>query len=546
MDNKAIASQFKLLSNLTELLDENKFKARSYQTAYQVIRSYSVPLAGLGRDEILGIKGIGKNIADKIEELIGKGEMDALQSRMDQIPSGVIQMLSIKGLGPKKIKALWRELGIESPEDLRYACLENRLTLLKGFGEKTQRNVLEKVDFFLKSVSKRRYADLVSLVNAILLKFIGDRRIEVAGSFYRGCNIIEQLVFVYNFEWKDLIQELDIDGLSFDQEKEGFAMYENALPLCFHKIPTEEFELYKLKLSFPKDLKESYDSILDQIDSVGEFFEALGLPENCPELLDWHPDELSTVLRNKEQLISESDIKGLVHCHSTYSDGRNAILEMAEAAQSGGLQYMVLTDHSQSAFYANGLTPERVLEQHAEIEHLNQKFEGFKIFKGIESDIKLDGSLDYEPEILGLFDVIIASVHAHLNMDERKATNRIIRAIENPYTQILGHPTGRLLLGRKGYPLDHQKIIEACAQNNVAIEVNSNPWRLDLDWRWIPLCKSLGVPLLICPDAHEVSGIDDIRFGVISARKGGMSPEICLNCLDAESFLKSLRPKPSV
>jgi DNA polymerase (family 10) len=236
-------------------------------------------------------------------------------------------------------------------------------------------------------------------------------------------------------------------------------------------------------------------------------------------------------------LIEETDIKGVVHTHSTYSDGLNTLKEMAEYTKAQGFEYLVMSDHSKSAFYANGLQTERVLLQMEEIDALNQQMAPFRIFKGIESDILNDGSLDYPEDILAKFEVIIASVHSNLRMDEAKATQRIIKAVENPYTRILGHPTGRLLLSRQGYPLDHLKVIDACAANGVAIELNASPYRLDLDWSWIPYALEKGVMISINPDAHSKQGIHDIHFGVLSARKGALSAKYCLNAKGVNDFV---------
>ncbi len=261
-------------------------------------------------------------------------------------------------------------------------------------------------------------------------------------------------------------------------------------------------------------------------------FERAGLPYLAPELRS-APDALSRAI---PELLDEEDIRGVVHAHSTYSDGLHALQEMAESARNAGFAYLVITDHSKSAFYANGLSIERVLAQMAEIEALNAAMAPFRIFKGIESDILADGSLDYPEEILAQFEVVIASVHSNLKMDEAKATARIIRAIENPHTRILGHPTGRLLLSRPGYPLDHRAVIDACAANGVAIELNANPYRLDLDWAWIPYAIEKQVWISINPDAHSREGIRDIHFGVLAARKGGLEKSRCLNAMDLESF----------
>jgi len=266
-------------------------------------------------------------------------------------------------------------------------------------------------------------------------------------------------------------------------------------------------------------------------------FDKAGLPFIEPELRETGAIIETAKLHRLPKLVTVEDILGVVHAHTLYSDGVNTIAEMAHYAQERGYAYLTITDHSKSAFYANGLKEERLREQWKEIDAINAGlFSGFRIFKGIESDILSDGSLDYPDEVLREFDLVIASVHSNLKMDEARATERLIKAVENPFTTILGHPTGRLLLSREGYPIDHKKVIDACAANKVAIELNANPYRLDLDWTWIPYAVSKGVVVSINPDAHSCHGIDDIRYGVLAARKGGLEPTQCLNTMSAEAF----------
>jgi DNA polymerase (family 10) len=271
-------------------------------------------------------------------------------------------------------------------------------------------------------------------------------------------------------------------------------------------------------------------------------YASLGLQYIEPELREGLT-EVSSAKENKiPKLIELSDLKGILHNHSTYSDGMNSLKEMAEYCKELGYEYLGICDHSQSAFYAQGLKPDRVFEQHAEIDLLNKQLFPFRVFKGIESDILNDGSLDYSDDVLKSFDFIVASVHSNLKMNEEKATARLLKAIENPFTTILGHPTGRLLLSRPGYPIDHKKIIDACAANGVIIELNAHPYRLDIDWRWIPYCLERGVKISINPDAHEKSGYHDMYFGTFVARKGMLSKEMCLNSLsltEIESYFLS-------
>jgi DNA polymerase (family 10) len=336
---------------------------------------------------------------------------------------------------------------------------------------------------------------------------------------------------------------LDVANLQArEAQGEGVhASTEEEYPVTFYSCDLREFGSKLFRYTGAGDFLEAFVQSYPGLDFRGlpeekAVFERAGMPFIAPELR-----ESGQVLEWARQgrlpaLITEADIKGVVHAHSTYSDGLHSLRDMALHARALGYGYLVISDHSKSAFYANGLQPERVMQQWAEIDELNAELAPFRIFKSIESDILNDGSLDYEADILARFDCIIASVHSNLRMDEDKATQRLITAIENPYTTILGHPTGRLLLSRKGYPIDHRRVIDACAANRVAIEINANPYRLDLDWQWIPYALEKGVKLCVNPDAHSKDGIRDIHYGVCAARKGGLSAAECLNALDAAAF----------
>ena len=270
--------------------------------------------------------------------------------------------------------------------------------------------------------------------------------------------------------------------------------------------------------------------------SERDIFKAAGVPYIIPEMREPELSFEYICSVKEEEIVTEKDIRGVIHAHSNYSDGARSIREMALAAIERGYEYLLLSDHSRSAFYANGLSPERIRQQHEEIDRLNEELAPFVIFKGIESDILYDGSLDYPDEILASFDLVIASVHSQLNMKEEKATERLLAAIRNPYTDILGHMTGRLLLRREGYPADHKAIIGACAEEDTVIEINANPHRLDMDWRYLPLAVEKGVMLSINPDAHSNHGIDDIRYGVFAARKGGLPARMNLSSLPLAEF----------
>lgn len=550
MTNKEIASTFQYLGNIMELHGENKFKIRSYSNAYIQLRKLPTPVVEMTDAEINKVKGIGKAISGKIRELIDTGVIEALEGYKAKTPEGVQDMLNIKGFGPKKIKVIWEELGAETIGELLYAVNENRLIELKGFGKKTQADLKQKLEYFQKSKHKFHYAALeqeaLELVAALQNK-LAHARIALTGAMRRRCNEVEgiEILMGSDTDIHPIFEEALLTKTG-EKDKTFSATSTNDFPVTIYHCSLDEFGSKLFRYSGSPEFLAAFVQQNEGIDFKGikeerAIFEKANLPFIEPELReqDWAIDLAKA--NNLPQLIVPEDIKGVIHNHTTYSDGVNSLREMAVYAKKLGYEYIAISDHSKSAFYANGLKPERVLEQMEAIDVLNQELAPFKIFKSIESDILNDGRLDYEEDLLKQFDLIIASVHSNLRMDEAKATQRLITAIENPYTTILGHPTGRLLLSRKGYPIDHKKVIDACAANGVAIELNANPYRLDLDWTWIPYAVEQGVLISINPDAHSTKGIHDIRFGVLSARKGGLTAAQCLNSLSLAAFEQYLK-----
>lgn len=548
MTNKEIAQTFQLLANLMELHDGDPFRIRSYQFVYQNIKNIDYPLSELPASEIANIKGIGKSIATQITTILKTGELAALKQLIEITPEGILELLKIKGFGPKKIKQLWSELSIETPGELLYAIQENRLLSLKGFGQKSQDELLKQVLFLLAHQNLILFPDLMKEADEFLAVFSAlypTIIIELTGSLKRMLPYSENIEFL-------------IDGFPLDID---FTNISDFLVIDSHtnQVDGSWKSQFKIKLYFSE--KEKFANKLMVYTGNELFVESIPLdllsPES-PELLNETeifkflnsgiiPSELREYAFSDlsdeyllENLIQITDIKGVVHTHSKYSDGSNSIEEMANAAKNEGYSYLVMTDHSQAAFYANGLKWENIQQQHLEIDILNKKNDDFRILKGIECDILSSGDLDYDDDILRTFDVVIASVHSVLKMNEERAMSRLIKAIENPFTHILGHPTGRLLLTRPGYPLDMKKIIDACYANKVAIEINGNPRRLDLDWHWIPYAMKKEVQISINPDAHSINGIKDIGYGVNMARKGKLLKEFCLNALDVNDFLKAI------
>jgi len=541
MENKTIARTLRLLSQLMELHEVNPFKIKSIANAAFKVDKLPFKIADKPYDELEKVDGIGKSIAGKLVELLTTGSMAELQELLDATPPGIVEMLSIKGIGPKKIAIIWHELGIENTGELYYACNENRLVEAKGFGLKTQDEIRKVIEFRMANTGKFLYAQVEASANELLKKLtglIGESRIEICGEFRRRCEIINELCFVIGTgKPAGVINEIQtavlLTDISFDEHSIS-GKTENGIAVKINLVSETSF--YTEVFKYTGD-EEHVEAILSRISDTGfiaqseqEIYDKSGLQYMEPELREGASFIEKAADKQLPKLIAYTDLKGTLHNHSSWSDGIVALENIALYLRDElKLEYLGICDHSKSAFYANGLSIERVLQQHEEIDHLNKKITGFHIFKGIESDILNDGSLDYPDEILKRFDFIVASVHSNLKMIEEKATERLIKAIENPYTTILGHPTGRLLLSRKGYDIDYKKVIDACADNGVVIEINANPLRLDLDWRWHRYALDKGVVLSINPDAHRNEGYHDMHYGTLVARKGGLTAEKCLN-----------------
>lgn len=560
LTNKDIANYFNELGGFMDLYGENAFRTKSYKNAYIAIRKVDSPMVEMSDAEISAVKGLGKSTAAKVREIIETRKMQKLEDYKAKTPEGIQEMLKIKGFGAKKVSIIWKELEVETLGELLYACNENRLIKLKGFGEKTQLDLKKKIEYFLKSRDKFRYATLegeaLELI-AKIEKILPNVAISLIGEMRRRLPIVEKIEI--------LIGTRDnLDGIF--NNKTGLALLNhtdeffyncqtvNELPVKITTCAAEEFGSKLFKFTGTREFLEGFVAFANGADftnlaTEAAIFEKANLPIIPPELRENAAILELAKANNLPKLIEATDVKGVVHSHSTYSDGYNTLREMAEYSKAQGFEYLVITDHSKAAFYANGLKPDRVLAQMAEIDALNEELAPFKIFKSIESDILNDGSLDYDKEILEKFDMIIGSVHTNLKMDIDKATSRLITAIENPYMTMLGHPTGRLLLSREGYPIDYKKVIDACAANDVSIEINANPYRLDLDWTWIEYATNQGVKISINPDAHSTAGVHDIHFGTLAARKGKLTAANCLNALslvEFENYLKERKIKKSI
>lgn len=529
MTNKQIAKAFDELASLMELHEEDSFRVRSYRNAYLALRKADRPLTEMSDAEIKAIKGVGPAIAAKIRELLETGVMKTLQKYRDITPPGVIEMLDIGGFGPGKVRAVWKEMGIESPGELWYACNENRLVAYKGFGPKTQEDLRNKLEFFQKSKGKLRL-DVALDAAERACRILGERLpgafIAPVGETRRRCPTVTSVEALVGYN-ADIAGAFDAEALILERQdttSSYHARLADGIPILVHRCMAEAFGSCLFELTGSEAFVSAFVGAslqgLGAMRTEHDVFERFGHTFVAPELRE--SGQWATGAPPPE-LLTDAEIRGVVHAHTTWSDGSQSLREMCEQAIARGYTCLGVTDHSQSAFYANGLEPDRVRAQWEEIDALNAELAPFRIFKGIESDILYDGDLDYEDALLEGFDFVIASVHSHLRMNRDKATARILRAIAHPATTILGHPTGRLLLSREGYDLDWDAVFEACARHQVAVELNANPYRLDLDWTLIPRAIAAGVKIAVNPDAHSAAGIDDIRYGVMIARKGGMT-----------------------
>lgn len=588
MSNDEIVEILEVTAKLLELHEADAFKIRTYTSAaFNLSRFNDRELSTMSVAELTQLQGVGKGMAGKIQEIVQTGRLNELEQLMTQTPAGVLEMFKIKGIGAKKIGTIWRQLGIDTIAGLREACETGQIAQLKGFGESTQQKILVSMAFLQSQMGKVRMdkaAILADLIKDELQKRFD--QVAITGEVARKNETVETIQLLIGtespvaavhqlneigwllqneklsspFTWRgkivDRSTEADLppQGEEVEQKKTLEVQVEIVLTAA-HKFGTQRFLLEGTEAHLEQAAASGISLLtiansLSSLQSAEEIYEKAGLPYVVPEMREGLGEFEWLTKHKNEDLITWNDLRGILHNHSTYSDGKHSLEVMARYCRELGFEYLGIADHSQTASYANGLRADRVKLQHEEIERLNQTFASeaakpFKILKGIESDILGDGSLDYPEDVLKTFDYVVASVHSNLSMSLEKATGRLLAAIENPYTTILGHPTGRLLLAREGYPIDHKAIIDACALHGVVIEINASPWRLDLDWRWIRYCMDKGVLLSINPDAHQKEGYFDMHYGVNVARKGGLTKAMtfnALNLLEMEAYLKKKQP----
>jgi DNA polymerase (family 10) len=558
MSNPEIVEILELTAKLLELHNADPFKIKGYSIAAFYLDKYKDgELQNMTEQELTKLQGIGKSTAGKIVQIAKTGTFPELEELLSNTPLGVMEMFNIKGIGPKKIAVLWQELGIDNLHELELACLNGAVAKLKGFGGSIQQKIIDSLAFLKDQAGKLRMdkADVVAdlIINELKKNF---EQVEAAGDIRRKSETVDTIRIVVGTDSPALLQNSigEIEFLVQDEKQSSPFVWrgnvqEVAVAIEIVAVKPERLvnELF-LETADVEHLgyaTESGATIWQQAyyqtaENEEAIYEKAGLPYIVPEMREGAGEFVWSETHTPDQLITWDDLKGILHNHSTYSDGQHTLEQMAVRCRDLGFEYLGIADHSQTAVYAQGLSIEEVLRQHEEIAKLNARFASenpekpFKILKGIESDILGDGSLDYPTEILASFDYIVASVHSNLTMTQEKATARLLKAIENPYTTILGHPTGRLLLSREGYPIDHKVIIDACAEHKVVVEINASPWRLDLDWRWISYCMEKGVLLSINPDAHAMEGYLDMHYGVANARKGGLTKDMTFNAFSLE------------
>ena len=560
--NREIADFLKDFSVLLELTDANPFRIRACAGAARRFETLEDDIEDLlARGALQSVRGVGQSLAGLVTEFVRTGTATEFEEVKASVPPGVLDMLRIQGLGAKKVRAIHHELGIDTLEALAEACRDDRLSGLAGFGKKTQAKVLSSIEFLLQHQDRHRL-DAASEAARDLLEVLTAHpdtiRAEVAGGLRRFEETVCGLTVVASSERPDavsgavaawdgaaevLLHEPSRVTLQVD---DGMRVHlrlatDQEFPYLLHHLTGSAAYLEQMRarageLGLRLDERGLVrDGAVLECGEEADLFAHLGLCFVPPELREGAGEIEAAATGDLPDLVRREDIRGSLHVHTTYSDGLDPLEAIARATRDQGYRYLGVCDHSRSAAYAGGLQVDDVRRQHQEIDALNQQLDGFRIFKGIESDILADGSLDYDRDVLDSFDFVVASVHSRLNMSEAEMTRRLVRALEDPATTILGHPTGRLLLEREAYPVDLSAVIAAAAARDVAIEINAHPYRLDLDWRHLREARNSGVRIAINTDAHRSDGLDHMRFGVGIARKGWLRREDVLNTLDTEA-----------
>lgn len=582
--NQDVADQLNLVFQLMQLAGENRFKAIAFDKASQTVSGLDEDINDYINDKTLtDIKGIGKSIAQDIYLFAETGSMPVLDALQEKVPVGLIKWLEISGLGPKNILKIHEQFGITEIDELKELIESGEFAKLPGLGGKSAEKIAKSIEWMEKFDERCRLDEATNIAEAIfesLKKLNGVKKIEVAGSLRRAKETIGDIDILIAAD-EDAIPELfevftthervtEIlgkgDTKSSVRTKEGrqvdlrIVKEEHFAAALMYFTGSKEHNVVMRSRARDRGMSLNEYGLYDLFENGETNWEAPHPFEEEADIykllgLSWVPPELREdrgefdIFEKQEtlELVTDSDIRGVIHAHSTWSDGKFSIKEMAEACIERGYEYLGITDHSKTAAYAGGLSVDEVKQQWKEIDALNESFKSagtnFVIFKGIESDILADGSLDYDEEILSGFDFIVSSVHQTLDMPREKMMERFRNAIKNPYTRIVGHPTGRLLLKRNGSDIDLNELVALAAEHNTAIEINASPWRLDLDWSFGNKAKSVGLMTSINPDAHSIDGIDVMKYGVRIARKGKYEKERVLNTKSTEEVMEFFKKR---
>ena len=582
MSKEEIAGVLEKIATLLELKDENPFKVRAYTNAARAIETFGGNVPNFQDEEAVAkIPGIGKSIALKIKELASTGSLKYFEELSAEFPVGIMELFSLPGLGAKKIKALYDRLGINSIEQLQKACEDGRVAELPGFGQTTQQKLCESIAKRAAHAGSFQFGQVAAEAETLrsdLAAHNAALQVDIAGSYRRRKEIVHDLDFLVATKKPEAIMAFFVShplvesiiaqgptkssvrlrsGVQCDLRVVSTAEYPFALAYFTgnkeHNIELRSRALqrgwtlneYRLA-AVPVDSKTKKKKPVEKISKINDeagLYRAVDLDFIPPELRENWGEFEAAEKHSLPKLIDKENLRGTFHCHTTASDGHNSIEEMAEAAQALGLEYLGIADHSRSSIQAHGLDEPKLRVQIAAIRKLNKELDGFRVLAGVECDILRDGSLDFPDEILSQLDYVVVSVHSVFNLSESEMTQRVIRALENPFVTMLAHPTGRLLLKREPYQIDIPAILDAAARTGTWIELNAAPKRLDLDWRWWPRAKELGVKCVINPDAHRTERLQDLWFGIGVARKGWLTKDDVVNCLPLEKIEVALRAK---
>lgn len=585
MEKAAIVDALEKIATLLELKNENVFKVRAYQNAARSIETWGGSIADLREEGTLEkIPGIGKAIAGVIRELVENESTVVFEELRAQFPPGILELFKLPGLGAKKIKALHDQLQIGSVEQLRDACATGRLAELPGFGKTTQEKLCKAIDDRAKHVGSFQLGTVAAEAEALQndLRALDEAlHVCIAGSYRRRKEIVRDLDFIVATKAPEVVSKFFVEhpllesvlvagatkssvrlrsGIQADLRVVTPNEYPFALNYFTgskeHNIVVRnralqrgwtlnEYRLAAAPIDPEAKRKRQEAQPIPEVREEADLYRSLGLDYIAPELRENCGEFEAAEQHQLPRLIEKENLRGCFHCHTKASDGRNSVAEMADAAEELGLQYIGIADHSRSSIQAHGLDEARLRAQIEEIRRLNETRKGFRIFAGVECDILRNGSLDFPDDLLGELDFVVASIHSAFNLPEAEMTERIVRAMQNPYVTLLAHPTGRLLLRREPYAVDIPAVLEAAAATGTWIEINAAPKRLDLDWRWWPLAKEKGVKCVINPDAHGVERLQDLWFGIGTARKGWLTKGDVVNCLPLDEIEAEMQRKRS-